>query len=129
MLFTPQPSTYKTAFAQQLQNNPLQHTTQTQYCSCTPQPSSTYKTTLLLIMPATLNCNKTWSQPQHNPLSIHNNMHYTPSTAHYTAFHAQDNPSVHTSNTWQNGTRCRDCLTATRVTILWLKQPICFCSV
>ena len=70
--------------------------------------ASTYKTTLLLIMPATLNCNKTWSQPQHNPLSIHNNMHYTPSTAHYIAFHAQDNPSVHTSNTWQNGTRCRD---------------------
>ena len=47
----------------------------------------------------------------HNPLSIHNNMHYTPSTAHSTAFHSQDNPSVHTSNNTryrrQNGTRCR----------------------
>ena len=37
------------------------------------------------------------SHPQYNPLSIHN-MHYTPSTVHSTAFHAQDNPSMHISN-------------------------------
>ena len=38
------------------------------------------------------------SNQHDNPLSIHNNMYYTPSTAHSTAFHSQDNPPVHTSN-------------------------------
>ena len=47
-------------------------------------------------------------------LSMHLNMHYTPSTTHSTAFH---NPPMHTTNTrhsWQNGTRCRD-----GVKVLW----------
>ena len=77
-------------------HNPLQHATQTQHCSCIPH--------LLIKLP---------NHAQLQRLSIHNNMHYTPSTAHSTAFHAQGNPSVHTSNkhkalSWQNGTRCRD---------------------
>ena len=61
------------------------------------------------------------SHPQDNSLSMHINMHYTPSTTHMhpTAFH---NPPMHTTNKhkaylckWrQNGTRCRD-----GVKVLW----------
>ena len=57
------------------------------------------------------------SNPQHNSLSMHIKMHYTPTTA----FH---NSSLHTTNKhkaysyfckwWQNGTRCRD-----GVKVLW----------
>ena len=64
---------------------------------------------------ATIHC----SHQQHNSLSMHINMHYTPSTTHHTAFH---NPPQHTTNKhkaylckWQqNGTRCRD-----GVKVLW----------
>ena len=73
-------------------HNPLQHATQTQHWFCTPQ--------VLKI------ANHAWhtqlqqrcSHPQHKQLSMHKNMHYKPSTAHSTAFHAQDNTSAHTSN-------------------------------
>ena len=51
-------------------------------------------------------------------LSIHSNMHYTPSNTLPTAFH---NHAMHTTNTkhiysWQNGTRCRD-----GVNVLWCR--------
>ena len=52
--------------------------------------------------------------PQHNTLSMHINMHYTPSNTLPTAFH---NPPMHTTkktSSWQNGTRCRD-----GVNVLW----------
>ena len=51
-------------------------------------------------------------KPQHNPFSVHDNMHYTPSTTHSTAFPVQDNSSRYSS---QNGTRYRD-----SIKVLWL---------
>ena len=48
------------------------------------------------------------SHPQHNSLSMHINMHYTPSTTH--PLHCLNLP-MHTTNTnhgSQNGTRCMD---------------------
>ena len=59
------------------------------------------------------------SNPQHNSLSMHIKMHYTPTTTDPTAF---NNPPLHTTDKhkaylykWrQNGTRCRD-----GVKVLW----------
>ena len=84
------PSSYKSP--QHTQPTPT--ATQTEHCSCTPQPLHIK----LANHASDTQLQQTCSHPQHNPLSIHNNMHYTCSTAHSTAFHAQDNPSVHTSN-------------------------------
>ena len=60
-----------------------------------------------------------FSHLQNNPLPMHINMHYTPTTTHPTAFH---NPFLYTTNKhkaslckWQQiGTRCRD-----GVKVLW----------
>ena len=38
------------------------------------------------------------SAPHNITLSMHSNIHYTPRTAHSTAFHMEDNPPTHTSN-------------------------------
>ena len=82
-------------------------------CLCTPQFLHTVKTDHLCHAQY-IHC----SHPQHNSLSMHIKMHYTPTTDP-TAFH---NPSLHTTNKhkaylckWrQNGTRCRD-----DVKVLW----------
>ena len=55
------------------------------------------------------------SNPQHNLLSMHINMHYTPmSTIQASAFH---HPLMHTN--WQNGTSCRD-----GVKVLWCRSHL-----
>ena len=53
--------------------------------------ASVYKTDHVCHPQQQLHC----SHPQHNSLSIHINMHYTPSTIHPTAFH---NHRMHTTN-------------------------------
>ena len=50
------------------------------------------------------------SHPQHNLLSMHINMHSTPSTTHPTAFHSPPMLTTKHIASWQNGTRCRKLL-------------------
>ena len=94
-------------------SHPLHNCTSTRHSALlTPQPSA-YKTSHICHVCYAhyeLSCN----HPQYNSLSMHVNLHYTPSTTHSTAFH---NPPMHTTNTrhnWQNSTRCRD-----DVKVLW----------
>ena len=61
--------------------------------------ASVYKTDHICRTQKQLFC----SQPQHTSLSMHINMHYTPSTTHPTAFH-----NLLCTPGRQNGTRCRD---------------------
>ena len=67
----------------------LQYAIQTQHCSCTPQFLHTLKTDRIW------HAQPHWSHPQHKSLSMHINIHYTPTTTHPTAFH---NPPLHTTN-------------------------------
>ena len=48
------------------------------------------------------------SLPQHNSLSMHINMHYTPSTTHPTASNVLRTQLTQGTASWQNGTRRRD---------------------
>ena len=54
----------------------LQHTTQTQHCSCTAQFAYSQDKTISAMLSMQLHC----SNPQHNSLSKHIKMHYTPTT-------------------------------------------------